>query len=111
MGRARRDRSQLGWIRHCQLVQVARDAIELRVVPGTPSVAGGRRAHGVGGACRARGRATFAVRLVATIEREASGKTRPFVALGTSASHETTAPGVERTWQSPTQPSERWRRT
>ena len=78
---------------------------------GRAAVACGRREHGGRGAHALAGRATFDVRLVAAIDGEASGKTRPFVALGARASHETIAPAVEPTWQSPTQEQERGRQT
>lgn len=72
---------QLGWVKHCQLVQVARGAIELRVVPVTPPRPAAVTSMESAARAALRDRATFHVRLVAAIEREASGKTRPFVAL------------------------------
>ena len=80
--------SQLGWVKHCQLAQVSREAIELRVVPSAPpSAAAVARMESAARAALGE-RAIFHVRLVATIDPEASGKTRPFVALGTGMSHE-----------------------
>lgn len=72
---------QLGWVRHCQLVQVARGAIELRVVPIAPPPPERVTSMESAGRAALAGRVAFHVRLVAAIEREASGKTRPFVAL------------------------------
>ncbi|MBM4245280.1 MAG: phenylacetate--CoA ligase family protein [Deltaproteobacteria bacterium] len=74
--------AQLGWVRSCQMVQTARDAIELRVVPAaeaSPAVVG--RMEDAARSALA-GRARFAVRLVEAIEAAPSGKARPFVALG-----------------------------
>ena len=72
---------QLGWVRHCQLVQVARGAIELRVVPMAPVPAAAVASMESAARAALHGRVAFDVRLVAAIEPEASGKTRPFVAL------------------------------
>ena len=74
--------AQLGWVWHCQLVQVARDAIELRVVPVAPPSPEAVRQMEDAARSALVGRARFAVRIVAAIAPEASGKTRPFVALG-----------------------------
>ena len=89
--------AQLGWVRSCQMVQVARDAIELRVVPASaPSPATVRQMEDAARLALA-GRARFAVQLVAAIEPGASGKTRPFVALAGATSGDATTPEVERT--------------
>jgi hypothetical protein len=72
---------QLGWVRHCQLVQVARGAIELRVVPVAPPEPAAVASMESAARAALAGRSTFHVRLVTAIDRDASGKTRPFVAL------------------------------
>lgn len=77
--------AQLGWVRHCQLVQVARDAVELRVVPVAPPSPAAVQDMEDAARVALAGRARFDVRIVAAIEPEASGKTRPFVALGGGA--------------------------
>jgi phenylacetate-CoA ligase len=89
--------AQLGWVRSCQMVQTARDAIELRVVPAAvaPPAAVGRMEDAARSALA--GRARFTVRLVAAIAAGPSGKVRPFVALGAGVGRDAAAPEGERT--------------
>ena len=67
--------SQLGWVKHCQLAQVSRAAIELRIVPSAPPSPAAVAGDGVRRHARlwASGRPSTSG-WVATIEPEASGR-------------------------------------